>query len=44
MEQGWSEKESYTRSVRVFRGSTVTGGPFTKDLVYNKGFILIYNY
>ncbi|HXH55116.1 MAG TPA: flavohemoglobin expression-modulating QEGLA motif protein [Gammaproteobacteria bacterium] len=43
-EQGLSEAESYTRSTRVFRGSTADGGPFTKDLVYNKGFILIYNY
>ncbi len=43
-EQGQSETESYTRATRVFRGSTADGGPFTKDLVYNKGFILIYNY
>lgn len=43
-EQGQSEAESYTRASRVFRGSTAEGGPFTKDLVYNKGFILIYNY
>lgn len=43
-EQGFSEEESYTRSARVFRGSTPENGPFTKDLVYNKGFILIYNY
>lgn len=43
-EQGLTEAESYTRAARVFRGSTAEGGPFTKDLVYNKGFILIYNY
>lgn len=43
-EQGLHESESYTRAMRVFRGSTADGGPFTKDLVYNKGFILIYNY
>ncbi len=43
-EQGLTEKESYTRATRVFRGSIPDGGPFTKDLVYNKGFILIYNY
>jgi len=42
--QGQSEEESYFRATRVFRGSTPEGGPFTKDLVYNKGFILIYNY
>ncbi|HEV2523844.1 MAG TPA: flavohemoglobin expression-modulating QEGLA motif protein [Gammaproteobacteria bacterium] len=43
-EQGGSEADSYTRASRVFRGGTADGGPFTKDLVYNKGFILIYNY
>jgi len=43
-EHGHSEQESYARTTRVFRGSTPDGGPFTKDLVYNKGFILIYNY
>jgi uncharacterized protein (TIGR02421 family) len=42
--QGFSNSESYTRTTRIFRGSTADGGPFTKDLVYNKGFILIYNY
>lgn len=43
-ERGLSEEECYQRSVRVFRGSTPQGGPFTKDLGYNKGFVLIYNY
>lgn len=43
-EQGMSENESYHYSVRVFRGSTPDGGPFTKDLSYTKGFLLIYNY
>lgn len=43
-EQGFSEDESYQASVRVFRGSVPDGGPFTKDLSYSKGFILIYNY
>lgn len=43
-EQGFLEKESYVRATRIFRGSLPDGGPFTKDLVYNKGFILIYNY
>jgi len=43
-EQGCTEEEAYARSARVFRGSTPNDGPFTKDLVYNKGFILIYNY
>lgn len=43
-EQGISEEDSYNRAMRIFRGSIPTGGPFTKDLSYNKGFILIYNY
>lgn len=41
---GLSEEDAYKQSVRVFRGSTPTGGPFTKDLVYAKGFVLIYNF
>lgn len=39
-----SEPDSYNQTVRVFRGSTPTGGPFTKDLSYAKGFLLIYNF
>ena len=41
---GLDEKDSYNNSVRIFRGSTPTGGPFTKDLSYAKGFVLIYNF
>ncbi|HEX2667110.1 MAG TPA: flavohemoglobin expression-modulating QEGLA motif protein [Gammaproteobacteria bacterium] len=44
LEQGLSEGEAYGNSARIFRGSTPTGRPFTKDLSYNKGFIMIYNY
>jgi uncharacterized protein (TIGR02421 family) len=43
-EQGMNEYDSYQSCVRVFRGSTPDGGPYTKDLSYSKGFILIYNY
>jgi hypothetical protein len=43
-EQGLEENDSYQSAVRVFRGSTPDGGPYTKDLSYSKGFILIYNY
>lgn len=43
-EQGMSEDDSYHATVRVFRGSIPDGGPYTKDLSYSKGFILIYNY
>ncbi|MBA2649244.1 MAG: flavohemoglobin expression-modulating QEGLA motif protein [Legionella sp.] len=44
LECGLSEDDAYKHSVRVFRGSTPTGGPFTKDLSYAKGLVLIYNY
>lgn len=43
-EQGLTESDSYQSAVRVFRGSTPDGGPYTKDLSYSKGFILIYNF
>ncbi|MCH2086087.1 MAG: flavohemoglobin expression-modulating QEGLA motif protein [Pseudoalteromonas sp.] len=41
--QGLSKDESYTLTQRVFRGSTATGLPFTKDIAYIKGFVLVYN-
>ena len=43
-EKDQSENESYYDAMRVFRGSTPNQGPFTKDLSYSKGFILICNY
>ncbi len=43
-EQRLSQPEAYITASRVFRGSTPTGGPFTKDISYSKGFILVYNY
>lgn len=43
-DQGNSDEESFSNTMRVYRGSTPEGGPFTKDLSYSKGFILIYNY
>ncbi|GIW83279.1 MAG: hypothetical protein KatS3mg105_5086 [Gemmatales bacterium] len=43
-EQGLNDDECYTSTQRVFRGSTPNGKPFTKDVSYCKGFILIYNY
>ena len=42
--QNLSEEDSFANASRIFRGSTPTGQPFTKDLSYNKGFIMIYNY
>lgn len=44
LEQGLTESESYKAAVRSFRGCLPEHGPFTKDLSYSKGFILIYNY
>lgn len=44
LSQKHTEEDSYKSSVRIFRGSLPNKGPFTKDLVYSKGFILIYNY
>jgi uncharacterized protein (TIGR02421 family) len=41
---GLEESDCYLCASRVFRGSSPDGGPFTKDLSYSKGFILIYNY
>lgn len=43
-DHGYSSQDSYSNTKRIFRGSTPVGGPFTKDLSYSKGFILIYNY
>ena len=37
-------EESYAHTVRIFRGSTPEGGPFTKDLSYAKGLLLAYNF
>jgi len=43
--EGYSEKECYQYAQRVFRGGLVSGGaPFTKDISYCKGFIMIYNF
>ena len=41
---GLSNMDSYTHTVRIFRGSTPEGGPFTKDLSYAKGYLLAYNF
>ncbi|RUO21146.1 flavohemoglobin expression-modulating QEGLA motif protein [Aliidiomarina iranensis] len=43
LEQGMRPEESYTLTQRVFRGSTANGKPFTKDLAYIRGFVLVYN-
>lgn len=43
-DEGRSAEEAYSATVRIFRGSTPEGGPFTKDLAYSKGFVLVYNF
>lgn len=43
-EQGFSLEDSYSNASRAFRGSIPNGLPFTKDLSYLKGFIMVYNY
>jgi uncharacterized protein (TIGR02421 family) len=45
LDEGYNPRESYHHTTRIFRGSLPEGcGPFTKDLCYSKGFVLIYNY
>jgi hypothetical protein len=39
-----SDDDSYSIAVRVFRGSTPDGRPFTKDLAYMRGFVQTYNF
>lgn len=43
-ESGYADEDAYAATVRVFRGSTPKGLPFTKDLSYTKGFVEIFNY
>lgn len=44
LDEGYNEDDSFANASRVFRGSTPNGQPFTKDLSYTKGFIMVYNY
>jgi uncharacterized protein (TIGR02421 family) len=45
LEEGYDRRESYQHTARIFRGSLPEGcGPFTKDLCYSKGFVLVYNF
>jgi uncharacterized protein (TIGR02421 family) len=43
IDQGLEASDAWGLSVRVFRGSNPTSGPFTKDLVYSRGFLEVYN-
>lgn len=42
--QDLNPNDAYQATMRVFRGSTPTLGPFTKDLSYSRGFVTIFNY
>jgi len=43
--QGAGEESSFLQAQRIFRGGIIEGGaPFTKDLVYCKGFVTLYNF
>ncbi|HEV3343767.1 MAG TPA: flavohemoglobin expression-modulating QEGLA motif protein [Pirellulales bacterium] len=43
--EGYTEQECYQHAQRVFRGGVVSGGfPFTKDISYCKGFVMVYNF
>jgi uncharacterized protein (TIGR02421 family) len=43
--QGLDERDAFRQAQRVFRGGLVEGGaPFTKDVVYMRGFVRIYNF
>jgi uncharacterized protein (TIGR02421 family) len=45
VERGYEPRDSYHYSARIFRGSLPAGcGPFTKDLCYCKGLILVADY
>jgi uncharacterized protein (TIGR02421 family) len=45
LSEGYAPRESYQHAMRIFRGSLPAGcGPFTKDLCYSKGFVLLYNF
>jgi uncharacterized protein (TIGR02421 family) len=45
LEKGRDRESAYQTVYRAFRGSLPSGcGPFTKDVSYSRGFILIYNF
>ena len=43
--EGYSDRECFRNAQRVFRGGVAAGGaPFTKDINYCKGFVMVYNF
>lgn len=43
-DEALDEDEAWQLATRVFRGSCAANGPFTKDLSYIKGFVLVFNF
>lgn len=44
-EKGQGDRQAITNAGRIFRGASLEGGsPFTKDIAYLKGFVMIYNF
>ncbi len=45
LSEGYDAREAYQHAARIFRGGLPRGGgPFTKDLCYSRGFVLVYNF
>ena len=44
VDEGLVPADAWASAVRVFRGSTPEAGPFTKDLVYTRGFLEVYDF
>ena len=45
LSEGYEPREGYQHTMRIFRGGLPRGsGPFTKDLCYSRGFVLVYNF
>ena len=43
--KGQEDHQAIKNASRIFRGAPLTGGtPFTKDIAYLKGFVMIYNF
>lgn len=43
--KGQEDRQAIKNAGRIFRGAPLTGGtPFTKDIAYLKGFVMIYNF
>ncbi|MDD4974049.1 MAG: flavohemoglobin expression-modulating QEGLA motif protein [Bacteriovorax sp.] len=44
-DKGQADQQAIRNSGRIFRGASLEGGsPFTKDIAYLKGFVMIYNF